>query len=72
MARSFEEIYPNIAQWIERQGWIVIGQDEYSSSLVRCLDLGGMVWESRDEHITIDEALNALENDLVQLLEEYT
>lgn len=69
---SFEKTYPNIAQWVEIQGWIEIGQDHDSSSLVRCLDPGGLVWESQDEHHTIEAALNALENALEQLLEEYT
>ena len=72
MEKPFAIAYPNIAQWIDVQGWIEIGQDEFSSSLVRCLDMGGMVWESSDEHETIDEALRALEEALGELLQQYT
>ena len=72
MERLFATAYPNIAHWIDVQGWIEVGQDEFSSSLVRCLDIGGMVWESSDEHETIDEALRALEEALGDLLQQYT
>ena len=69
--RTFSEIYPNIAHWIDSLGWIEIGQDEYSRSLVRLLNEGGMVWESDDTHSTIDEALQALEAELVEILKEW-
>jgi len=72
MENSFEKLYPRITYWVDVQGWIEIGQDEYSRSLVRCLDMGGMIWESSDQHQTIDEALQALEEALEQLLKEYT
>ncbi len=64
MKNLFAQIYPNIAYWVEAQGWIEIGTDEYSDSLVRALDEGGLVWESHPEHETIDEALAALEIEL--------
>jgi hypothetical protein len=60
-ARSFEASYPNITRWVTSQGWIEVGQDEYSSSLVRALDEGGMVWESTADYGTLDEAFDALE-----------
>ena len=53
--------YPNITHWIEEMGWIELGQDEYSKSLVRVLDEGGMVWESGKQHKTLADALNAAE-----------
>ena len=71
MEKPFATAYPNVAQWIDAQGWIEIGQDEFSSSLVRCLDTGGMVWESSDDHKTIDEALGALEEAFGELLQQY-
>ena len=49
MESQFSKAYPNIAYWVNTQGWIEIGQDEYSTSLVRALDEGGMVWESSGE-----------------------
>lgn len=58
---TFSELYPNIAYWVESIGWIEIGQDDYSESLVRLLNEGGMVWESEESHNTIDNALQALE-----------
>jgi hypothetical protein len=61
---SFAESYPTIARWIEEQGWIEIGSDEYSTSLVRALDPGGMVWESDTAIDSIDEALKELEKEL--------
>jgi hypothetical protein len=71
MQTSFSELYPNIAHWIDILGWIEIGQDEYSRSLVRMLNEGGMVWESGESHETIDEALQALETELVEILKEW-
>jgi hypothetical protein len=61
---SFTESYPTITRWIEEQGYIEIGADEYSTSLVRALDPGGMVWESNAELDSIDNALNELEKEL--------
>ena len=61
---SFAESYPTITRWIEEQGYIEIGINEYSASLVRALDPGGMVWESKAEIDSIDEALNELEKEL--------
>ncbi len=60
MAGSFEEQYPNIATWV-KDGWIELGRDDYSRSLIRVLDIGGMVWEGEEEYETVDEALAAAE-----------
>jgi hypothetical protein len=57
MNESFESAYPNLARWVHEQGWIEIGADEYSSSLIRVLDEGGMVWESEAEYDSLDAAL---------------
>ena len=69
MKTQFSKLYPNTAYWVEACGRIEIGQDEYSSSLVRALDEGGMVWESSDKHESVDEALQALEINLAEGLE---
>ena len=66
MATSFEESYPNITSWVKSQGWIELGQDEYSPSLVRALDIGGMVWEGSTYYATLDEAFEALETALAE------
>jgi len=64
MGDLFTQAYPSIAHWAEVQGWIEIGANESSDLLVRALDEGGLVWESKSEHKTVDEALIALEAEL--------
>lgn len=32
---GFEQMYPHIARWVTSYGWIEIGADLYSRSLVR-------------------------------------
>jgi hypothetical protein len=39
MTTPFEKAYPNIAHWVKTHGWIEIGQDDYSKSFVKALDL---------------------------------
>ncbi|MGZ8244698.1 hypothetical protein [Methylomagnum sp.] len=54
----FEARYPSLAMWIrDHGGWIEIGGDGTSRSLVRVLNPGGMVWESGAAYTSIDEAL---------------
>jgi len=57
---NFSKIYPHIAWWIKNQGWIEIGTDENSDSLIRLLDEGGTWWEDEDA-LTVDEALSNAE-----------
>ena len=71
MTNSLEETYPNIARWVEAYGWIEIGQDDYSPSFVRALDVGGMVWEGSDSYETLDEAMQALEAGLAEWMRQY-
>jgi hypothetical protein len=66
MSASFEERFPHITAWVTGDGWIEIGRDDYSRSLVRALDGGGMVWEGKEEYATLDEALQALEEGLAE------
>lgn len=66
----FTEIYPSITRWINEQGWIEIGQDENSESLIRAIDEGGLVWKSSEKQTTINDALYALENYLEKWFEE--
>lgn len=61
---SFEEVYPHIAQWIDEWGWIEIGNDGMSSSLIRALNGGGLIWENTLEYTSLDEALKALDEAL--------
>jgi hypothetical protein len=71
--RSLEQSYPHITRWVKTQGWIEIGEDEYSRSFVRALDIGGMVWEGQEqsEYATIDAMLRALEEGLAEWMREH-
>jgi hypothetical protein len=37
---GFEQMHPNIAQWVNSYGWIEIGDDGQSSSFVKALNEG--------------------------------
>ena len=54
----------------ESYGWIEIGQDDFSQSFVRALDIGGMVWEGKSKYKTVDAALDDLEAALEKIIEE--
>jgi len=47
-----------------------MGQDDYSRSMVRALDIGSMIWEGKTQYASIDELLRDLENGLAAWLEE--
>jgi hypothetical protein len=66
----FEQAYPHIARWITTHGWIEIGQDDWSRSFVRALDLGGMVWEGESRYQSVDDALQALETGLAKWMRQ--
>jgi hypothetical protein len=65
---AFSVLYPNIAAWVE-DGWVEIGNDEFSSSMVRALDIGGMVWEGESSYPSLHEALKALDAGIAEFLE---
>lgn len=67
----FAKLYPAIAEWVECQGWIEIGQDENSDSMVRALDCGGMVWEGRSKYASIDALLLDLENGITEWIDKH-
>jgi hypothetical protein len=62
MATSFEELYPNIAHFVDAIGWIAVGYDDDSplTSFIRAIDPGGTVWEGKEEYKTLDEAFQDL------------
>ena len=70
MTNLFDERFPTISEWVDSQGWIELGSDEHSSSMIRALDAGGMVWEGKDNYKSIDAALQDLEKGLAEWLEE--
>ena len=58
---SFENRYPNITRWVNEEGLIEIGSDEFSTSFVRAICEGGLVWEGEDRYVSVDDALRALD-----------
>lgn len=66
----FDETYPHIAAWVKRHGWIEIGTDEYSGSLIRVSDEGGVIWESGDSYPTVETALQECETALAAWMED--
>jgi len=61
MVTSFTQSYPNLTYWVESSGWIELGQDDYSRSLIRILDKGGLAWESQERYDSLDAALQEAE-----------
>jgi len=59
--QNLDERFPNIAYWVNNQGVIEIGQDRYSTSMIRLLDEGGQIWEGKTHYKTLDSAFKAAE-----------
>ena len=65
---TFTKKYPNIAGWI-KGGWIEIGRDGHSTSIIRVLDEGGLVWEGGTRHRSIDEILQEADDAIAEWME---
>ncbi len=63
-ATPAETNYPHVARWVRDCGWIEIGQDDFSRSMVRALDIGGLIWEGKASYATLDAALQDLDQAL--------
>lgn len=63
---SFDELYPNIARWAQGGGWIELGRDDCRRSIIRVLDIGGMLWEGREQCDTVGAAMNEAEAFMAQ------
>jgi SOS-response transcriptional repressor LexA len=61
----FEAKYPHIAGWI-MDGWVELGRTDYSRSMARALDEGGMVWEGKTSYASLDELLSDLDEGIAQ------
>lgn len=61
---AIETRYPHVARWVGEFGWIEIGQDDFSRSMVRALDIGGLIWEGEPRYATLDAALQDLDHAL--------
>ena len=56
-----DDSYSHGARWVRDFGWIGIGQDDFSRSMVRALDIGGLIWEGKSSYPTLDPALQDLD-----------
>jgi hypothetical protein len=60
-AATVEVRFPHVARWVSEFGWIEIGQDDHSRSMVRALDTGGMIWEGQTHYPCLDALLGDLD-----------
>lgn len=67
---SLEKFCPNTTRWVKEYGWIEIGRNDYSSSFIKVLDEGGLVWEGDDDYETMNDAMKALESGIAKWLKE--
>jgi hypothetical protein len=67
---TFQSLYPAVAEWTKGWGWIEMGQDDFSRSFIRVLDIGGMIWEGKYKYGSVDEALKAAEKAIEKWHEE--
>ena len=65
----FAKQYPNISGWV-KDGWIEIGRDGYSTSLIRVCDEGGTVWEGGTRHKSMDKIFAEAEQAIAKWFEE--
>jgi hypothetical protein len=57
---AVERSFPIIAEFVRTQGWIEIGDQDGVGFIVRALDYGGLVYQSKKPR-TLAEAMKALE-----------
>lgn len=62
---ELEAKYPTVAQFVRCQGWIEIGDHEGEGWVVRALDYGGLVFETRKAR-SLTKAMAALEKGIAK------
>lgn len=68
LSRVLDQQFPHLSAWIQAgECWVEFGTNDYSRSLIRILDIGGMLWESDQEYETLDALLQAAEDALAEL-----
>jgi hypothetical protein len=68
---GFAALYPTLASLIDDDRiWIEVGDTEMTSSFIRVLDIGGMIWEGEHRYKSIDDALQAAEEAVLAWHEE--
>jgi hypothetical protein len=73
--QKFNRLDRQLNLWISKvptyDGWIDIGDDGQSSSFVRALNEGDLVWEDNDDDATLDEILEACDTFLADEMSQY-
>jgi hypothetical protein len=67
---SAETKYPDISQWIVAGGLIELGRTDYSRSLARMLDEGGILWEGKENYTDLDELLRDVNEGIARWMEK--
>jgi SOS-response transcriptional repressor LexA len=62
---TVEEKYPHIARWI-MDGLVELGRTDFSRSMARALDEGGIVWEGKSRYTGLDELLRDLDEGIAR------
>jgi hypothetical protein len=65
-----EARYPHLARWVMGDGSVELGRTDYTRSMARALDEGGLVWEGKDSYAGLDELLEDLNAGIAQWMEE--
>lgn len=60
-----EQTYPQVAEFVRYQGWIEIGDHEGEGWVVRALDYGGLVFETKKAR-SLTKAMAALEKGIAK------
>ncbi len=68
--KAFDDLYPNITWWADGGGWIELGRDDFSRSMIRVLDIGGLLWEGKENYDTVAAALAEAEAFVAQWREK--
>jgi len=66
----FDDRFPNIAELVARDGPFELGESEDIPALIRAYDPGGTIYEGKSSYPTLEAALQDLEKNLVEWLEE--
>lgn len=69
-SKPLDEQYPHLCRFLKVQGWVAIGQDDYSASFVRALDPGGMVYEGKNHYASLEDALADLDAGIKAYMDE--
>jgi SOS-response transcriptional repressor LexA len=67
---AFAATYPHVAAWIMGGGWVELGRTDYTRSMARVLDEGGLVWEGEESYAGLEELLSDLDEAIARWTEE--